>query len=122
MDRLGAVPFLDRCERELSACGLAPGRRDQSHRARLSPQELAVATLVASGMSNPQVAAELIVSVKTIEFHLGNVYAKLGVSPATSLWPSCPELARALPGWSASAAKTREPPRANPPAWPYGAR
>lgn len=88
---MGAVPFLDRCERELSACGLAPGRRDQSHRARLSPQELAVATLVASGMSNPQVAAELIVSVKTIEFHLGNVYAKLGVSSRN-------QLAAILPG------------------------
>ncbi len=84
-EQLGALPFLDRCERELKACGLVPGPRGQAHRARLSPQELAVATLVASGMTNPQVAAELIVSVKTIEFHLGNVYAKLGVSSRNRL-------------------------------------
>jgi DNA-binding CsgD family transcriptional regulator len=38
-----------------------------------------VARLVASGMSNPHVAAELFVSVNTVEFHLKNVYRKLDI-------------------------------------------
>ncbi len=39
-----------------------------------------VARLVASGRRNREVAADLVVSVKTVEFHLRNVYLKLGVS------------------------------------------
>jgi DNA-binding NarL/FixJ family response regulator len=44
-----------------------------------------VARLVAGGLSNREVAAELVLSVKTIEYHLSNVYAKLGVSSRTQL-------------------------------------
>ena len=43
------------------------------------PQERLVARLVSSGMSNREVAAELLVSAKTIEVHLTRIYAKLGV-------------------------------------------
>lgn len=77
--RIGAGPLLERCQREQVACGLAPKRRQQPSR-DLTPHEQTVATLVASGMSNREVAAELIVSVKTVEFHLRNIFAKLGVS------------------------------------------
>jgi DNA-binding NarL/FixJ family response regulator len=45
----------------------------------LTPTELAVARLVARGRSNREAAAELYVSVKAIEFHLGNIFAKLGI-------------------------------------------
>lgn len=76
--RLGARPALERCEQELAVCGLAPVRRAAPH-SGLTPRELGVARLVASGMSNPEVAAELIVSVNTVEFHLRNAYAKLGI-------------------------------------------
>ena len=75
--RLDAQPDLKRCERELAACGLRPGRRTERDTARLTPQELAVARLVAAGLSNRQAARDLVVSVKTVEYHLGNVYAKL---------------------------------------------
>jgi ATP/maltotriose-dependent transcriptional regulator MalT len=78
--RLDARPDLERCERELAACGLRPGRRKERDTARLTPQELAVARLVAAGLSNQQAARELVVSVKTVEYHLGNVYAKLQVT------------------------------------------
>ncbi len=77
---LGATPFLERCRREQAACGLDPTPRRERAHDRLTPQERAVATLVVSGMSNREVAEELIVSVKTVEYHLGNIYAKLGVS------------------------------------------
>lgn len=82
-DRLTALdarPFLERCQREQAACGLTPRARQTSAVARLTPQERTVATLVASGMSNKEVAEELVLSVKTIEYHLGNVFTKLQVT------------------------------------------
>jgi ATP/maltotriose-dependent transcriptional regulator MalT len=82
---LGARPSIDRCDRELTACGLAPAKRRGRDRARLTPQELYVARLVASGLSNREVAAELVVSVKTIEVHLSHAYQKLGVASRKQL-------------------------------------
>lgn len=82
---LRAGPFMERVERELAACGLSPRRRSGNPALDLTPQELAVARLVAAGGSNREVAAELVVSVKTVGYHLGNVYAKLGVSSRSQL-------------------------------------
>jgi DNA-binding CsgD family transcriptional regulator len=82
---LGAQPFIDRCDRELAACGLAPARRRGRDRARLTPQELSVVRLVASGLSNREAAAELVVSVKTVEFHLSHAYRKLAVGSRKEL-------------------------------------
>ena len=48
-------------------------------------QEIRVAEAVARGLTNPEVAAELFVSPKTIEFHLGRVYRKLGIHSRTEL-------------------------------------
>lgn len=82
---LRARPYLERCERELIACGLAPSKRSEFDPSRLTAQELAVARLVARGMSNRQVAAELFISIKTVQFHLTNIYAKLGVGSRVEL-------------------------------------
>jgi DNA-binding NarL/FixJ family response regulator len=51
----------------------------------LTPGERRVAELVASGLSNKQAAAQLYVSVATVEAHLSRVYAKLGVGSRTQL-------------------------------------
>jgi DNA-binding CsgD family transcriptional regulator len=83
--RLGAQPFLDRCDAELAACGLAVDRPAAPHDAGLTPQEQAVTRLVCAGRSNREVAAELVISVKTVGYHLGNAYTKLGVSSRTQL-------------------------------------
>ena len=82
---LGARPYLERCEQELSACGLAPAKRHDFDPSKLTAQELAVARLVAAGMSNRQVAAELFVSIKTVQFHLTHIYSKLRLSSRTEL-------------------------------------
>lgn len=82
---LRARPYLERCERELTACGLTPGKRSAFDPSRLTAQELAVARLVAAGMSNRQVASELFVSIKTVQFHLTHIYAKLGVGSRVEL-------------------------------------
>lgn len=93
-EALGAQAYVVRCRRELTAGGVAnPGPLD--HRpdeqaasalvASLTPQELAVAQLVAAGRTNREVAAELYLSVKTIQYHLTHVYAKAGVRSRTEL-------------------------------------
>jgi len=79
---LGAAPYLDRCDRELRTCGL--GHRPDPA-GPLTTQERAVADLVAAGRTNREAARELVVSVKTIEFHLGNVFTKLGVRSRSQL-------------------------------------
>jgi len=70
---------LERTERELAASGLASLRTTTRTPLRLTPQELATARLVTSGLTNREVTAELVVSVKTVEYHLANIYARLGV-------------------------------------------
>jgi DNA-binding NarL/FixJ family response regulator len=81
---LGAHTYVARCDRELKAGGLhqVRGSRDD---ANLTPQEEAVSTLVAQGLSNREVAAELYVSPKTVQYHLTRVYAKLGVRSRSEL-------------------------------------
>ena len=82
---VGASPALARCEQELAACGLTPSARKTRDYSALTPQELAVARLVVSGMTNREIATELMVSTKTVEYHLSNVYAKLGVRSRSEL-------------------------------------
>lgn len=81
---LGAQTFVARCERELKAGGLHQlrGSRDS---VELTPQEDAVTTLVAKGLSNREVAAELYVSPKTVQYHLTRIYAKLGIRSRSEL-------------------------------------
>jgi DNA-binding NarL/FixJ family response regulator len=81
---LGARPALERCERELAACGHATAP-EHDGAGTLTPQERAVARLVASGLGNRRVAEELMVSVRTVETHLTRIYGKLGVTSRAEL-------------------------------------
>jgi DNA-binding CsgD family transcriptional regulator/tetratricopeptide (TPR) repeat protein len=83
--QLGALPYVDRCERELHACGIGHRRRRAASGPALTTQELAVARLVAAGYSNRDAARELVLSVKTVEFHLGNVFSKFGIRSRSQL-------------------------------------
>jgi DNA-binding CsgD family transcriptional regulator len=83
--QLGAQPYLERCEQELAACGSSSVSVRYTLGRGLTPQEQAVAKLVMNGLTNRQVARELVLSVKTVEYHLGNVYTKLGVTCRTAL-------------------------------------
>jgi DNA-binding CsgD family transcriptional regulator len=88
-DELGAIPWVERARSELRASGERARRRSAPFDT-LTPQELAVSRLVSAGMKNREAAATLFVSEKTVEFHLANVYRKLGVRSRL-------ELARAMP-------------------------
>ncbi len=81
LSELGARPFLDACGTELSACGVSiSGTPAPANPNSLTAKEQVVARLVARGLSNREAAAELYVSTKAIEYHLGNIYAKTGIT------------------------------------------
>ncbi len=82
---LGARPHVAACERELQACGAEVQPRPGPTRWNLTASEMAVARLVATGRSNREVAAELYVSVKAVEYHLGHVYDKIGIRSRRAL-------------------------------------
>ncbi len=81
---LGAQVNVERCDRELRTGRPAPRGPDALSEV-LTQQEQAVSSLVATGMTNREVAAELMLSVKTVQFHLTRVYAKLGVRSRSEL-------------------------------------
>lgn len=76
--RAGAAPWLRRAEEGLRASGGTLSARDERPEA-LTGAELRVAALVAEGRPTREVAALLFLSPKTVEFHLGRIYRKLGV-------------------------------------------
>jgi ATP/maltotriose-dependent transcriptional regulator MalT len=76
---LRAAPFLARAEQELAACHLPASAAASQSVLALTSRETEVAHLVGKGMSNPEVAAELFISRKAVEYHLGNIYAKCGL-------------------------------------------
>ena len=81
---LGAAPFVERCNAELSACGVERLPENPT-RPTLTPQEQIVTRLVCQGLTNQQVARHLVLSVKTVGYHLSNVYTKLDVHSRTQL-------------------------------------
>ena len=83
--QLGARPWETRARSELRATGETARRRDPSTRDQLTPQELQIARLVAGGMSNPEVAGQLFLSPRTIDYHLRKVFAKLEITSRAEL-------------------------------------
>jgi DNA-binding CsgD family transcriptional regulator len=76
---MGVGAFADRAHRELLATGETVRRRTTEASRRLTAQEAHIARLVASGSTNPEIAAELFISPRTVEWHLGRIFAKVGV-------------------------------------------
>jgi HD-GYP domain-containing protein (c-di-GMP phosphodiesterase class II) len=70
----------------LEAAGAArPRKRDRLRPGGLSEREVEVARLVAAGCSNPEIAARLVISRRTAEHHVQNIYAKVGVASRAGL-------------------------------------
>jgi DNA-binding CsgD family transcriptional regulator len=83
--QVGAPPWEDRAEAELRATGETARRRDPWTLDQLTPQELQIAGLVAAGLTNRQIAAQLYLSPRTIDYHLRKVFTKLGLASRTEL-------------------------------------
>ena len=78
-DDLGAEPWSSLARVELEATGETARKRDPSTLDQLTPQELQIALLLAGGSTTREAAAAMFLSPKTIEYHLRNVYRKLGI-------------------------------------------
>ena len=79
-DALGAVPWYERATGELRASGEASRTREVSARDRLSPQELQIAQLAATGLTNREIGQQLYLSHRTVGSHLYRVFPKLGIT------------------------------------------
>jgi DNA-binding CsgD family transcriptional regulator len=84
-ERLGAEPWAERARIELRATGETARKRDPSTLTQLTPQEMQIARLVGEGSSNKDVATQLFLSPRTVEYHLAKVFAKLGISSRADL-------------------------------------
>jgi DNA-binding CsgD family transcriptional regulator len=84
-ERLGARPWAERARSELAASGERVRPRDAARTDALTPHELRVALVVARGATNREAAAELFVSPKTVDFHLRQIYRKLGIRSRAEL-------------------------------------
>jgi DNA-binding CsgD family transcriptional regulator len=96
-ERLEAEPWAERARSELAASGETLMRRDPSSLDELTPQELQIALLLASGSTTREAAAALFISPKTVEYHLRHVYLKLGVHSRDELAAAMAEPAAARP-------------------------
>ena len=88
---IGMEAFAERARQELAATGEKVRRRAVVTRDDLTAQERQIARLARDGLSNPEIGARLFLSSRTVEWHLGNVFTKLGIR-------SRRELASALAG------------------------
>jgi class 3 adenylate cyclase/DNA-binding CsgD family transcriptional regulator len=83
-ERLGAPPWAERARAELRATGERLRARGAEHE-ELTAQELRIALQAAEGKTNRQIGAAMFLSPKTVEFHLGRAYRKLGISSRAEL-------------------------------------
>jgi DNA-binding CsgD family transcriptional regulator len=83
--QVGVAPWWERAESELCATGERPRRRDPSTLDDLTPQELMIAGLVATGLTNREIAGRLYLSPRTIDYHLHKVFVKLDVASRAEL-------------------------------------
>ena len=85
LSSVGAEPLVVRVAEDLKRAGTGSGRKSAGSSLALTDRERDVAVLVAKGYSNPEVASELYVSRKAIEYHLSNIYGKLGITSRRQL-------------------------------------
>jgi DNA-binding CsgD family transcriptional regulator len=84
-ERVGAVAWEERARRELRASGETARKRDPATVDQLTPQELQIARFVEDGATNRQIAAQLFLSPRTIDYHLRKIFQKLGISSRAEL-------------------------------------
>jgi ATP/maltotriose-dependent transcriptional regulator MalT len=96
---IGMEAFAERARTELLATGEKVRKRTVETRDELTPQERHIAQLARDGMSNPEIAAQLFLSPRTIEWHLRKVFAKLAIRSRRELRSALPDTGQAaVPG------------------------
>jgi DNA-binding CsgD family transcriptional regulator len=82
---MGMNAFAERAARELRAAGATVRNRAAETTGNLTSQETQIARLASEGLSNPEIATRLFLSPRTVEYHLGKVFAKLGIKTRKEL-------------------------------------
>ena len=82
---IGMAAFADRARAELAATGERVRKRAAETPDDLTAQERQVANLAREGLSNPEIGARLFLSRRTVQYHLGNVFSKLGIRSRAEL-------------------------------------
>jgi len=86
MNEMGVGAFAERARRELSATtGRRVRRYVETSSLQLTAQEQEIARLVKQGLSNREIGGRLFLSPRTVEWHLRNVFGKVGVSSRREL-------------------------------------
>jgi DNA-binding CsgD family transcriptional regulator len=80
LDTMGIEAFAERARRELRATGATARKRTVETREVLTAQEAVIARLAREGLSNPEIGSRLFISARTVQSHLGKVFAKLAIS------------------------------------------
>lgn len=84
-DDMGMAGFAERARVELRATGETARKRSVETSDQLTAQEAQVAKLAREGLSNPEIAARLFISARTVQYHLSKVFAKLGITSRNQL-------------------------------------
>jgi DNA-binding CsgD family transcriptional regulator len=82
---IGLEAFAERARRELVATGARARKRAVETTVELTAQESQIARLARDGLSNPEIAARLFISPRTVEYHLGKVFTKLAITSRAHL-------------------------------------
>ena len=86
LEAMGMEAFAERARRELQATGeTARKRTAAASDEELTAQETQIARLAREGLSNPEIGARLFLSPRTVQYHLGNVFAKLAITSRSQL-------------------------------------
>ena len=80
LDTIGMEAYAARARRELRAAGGTARRTAVTTVVQLTSQEAQIARLAAEGLSNPEIAFRLFLSPRTVQYHLGKVFTKLGIT------------------------------------------
>jgi DNA-binding CsgD family transcriptional regulator len=93
---IGADGFAERTRVELLATGETVRKRTVETRDDLTAQEAQIARLARDGRTNPEIGAQLYISPRTVEWHLRNVFTKLGISSRRGLHDALPDESSAI--------------------------
>ena len=85
LDAIGMKAFAERARRELIATGEKVPKRTVEAHDRLTPQEEQIARLASDGRTSAEIGAQLFLSARTVEWHLGKVFTKLGIGSRREL-------------------------------------